>query len=97
MNKSISHFEDISTKVFQKITEDFFKNPKDFASFISGITDDLHKIGRIMIKETLEEMDTNLRDNAVRKRNWVIENRPDKQLVTVLGMVNFKKTFLQIK
>lgn len=97
MDKSIRHFQEISTKVFQKITEEFFKNPKDFASFTSGITDELHNLGRVMIQETLEEMDEMLRDSDARKRNWVIENRSDKQLVTVLGTVNFKKTFFKNK
>ena len=97
MDKSIRHFQEISTKVFQKITEEFFKNPKDFASFTSGITDELHNLGRVMIQETLEEMDEMLRESDARKRNWVIENRSDKQLVTVLGTVNFKKTFFKNK
>ena len=97
MDRSIRHFHEISTRVFQKITEEFFKNPKDFASFTSGITDELHNLGRVMIQETLEEMDEMLRESDARKRNWVIENRSDKQLVTVLGTVNFKKTFFKNK
>ena len=97
MDRSIRHFHEISTRVFQKITEEFFKNPKDFASFTSEITDELHNLGRVMIQETLEEMDEMLRESDARKRNWVIENRSDKQLVTVLGTVNFKKTFFKNK
>lgn len=97
MDKSIRHFQEISIRVFQNIIEEFFKDPKDFASFTRGITDELHSLGRFLIKETLEDMDERLRHSEERKRNWTIETRSDKQLVTVLGTVNFKKTFFKNK
>ncbi len=97
MIKSIQHFEEISTGVFEKIIGEFFRNPKDFAAFTKGITEELHKIGRMMIQEVLEEMDQRLRDSGKRKQEWVIENRPSKQLVTVLGTVDFHKTFFTNK
>ena len=64
MAKSIQHFGEISTGVFEKIIDEFYRNPTDFASFTQGITDELHRIGRLMIRETLEEMDRMLRDSG---------------------------------
>ena len=97
MIKSIKHFEEISTEVFERIIGKFFRDPTNFASFTGGITEELHKLGRLIIQETLEEMDQMLRDSGRRKRNWVVENRPSKQLVTALGTVNFRKTFFTNK
>lgn len=97
MIKSIQHFEEISTRVFEKIIGNFYRNPTDFASFTKGITEELHNVGRILIKETLEEMDQMLRDSGKRKQDWVIEQHPSKQLVTMLGTVNFRKTFFTNK
>ena len=97
MVKSIQHFEEISTGVFEKVIGEFFRDPKDFASFTQGITEELHRIGRLLIQETLEEMDQMLRDSGKRKRDWVIEQRPSKQLVTILGTVEFRKTFFTNK
>ena len=97
MVKSIQHFEEISTGVFEKVISEFFRNPTDFASFTRGITEELHKVGRILIQEALEEMDQMLRDSGKRKLNWVIEQHPSKQLVTMLGTVRFRKTFFTNK
>lgn len=57
MINSIKHFEEISTEVFKKVIGEFYRNPTDFASFTGGIVDELHKLGRLIIQETLEEMD----------------------------------------
>lgn len=97
MIKSIQHFEEISTGVFEKVIGEFFRNPTDFASFTNGITEELHKVGRLMIQEVLEEMDQMLRDSGKRRQGWVIEQRMAKQLVTVLGTVRFRKTFFTSK
>ena len=97
MIKSIKHFEEISTGVFEKIIGKFFRDPTDFASFTGEITEELHKLGRLIIQEALEEMDQMLRDSGKRKREWVIEKRAAKQMVTVLGTVDFQKTFFTSK
>ena len=86
MIKSIQHFEEISIGVFEEITNEFFRNPKDFAGFTHGITEELNKLGRMMIQEALEEMDQMLRKSGRRKQDWVIEQHPSKQLVTSLGV-----------
>ena len=97
MIKSIQHFEQISVGVFKKIIDEFFKDPIDFASFTQGITDELHLIGRLMIQETLEEMDRMLLESGKRKQSWVVEQHSKKQLVTILGTVEFRKTFFKNK
>ncbi len=97
MIKSIKHFEEISTGVFEKVIGEFFRDPTDFASFTQGITEELHALGRSLVQETLEEMDQMIRNSAKRKQNWVIEQRPSKQLVTMLGTVRFRKTFFTNK
>lgn len=95
MTKSIQHFGEISTGVFEKIIDEFYRDPADFASFTQGVTDELHRIGRLIIKETLEDMDRMLRDSGKRKQNWVVEQHSTKQLVTILGTVEFHKTFFR--
>ena len=93
MIQSIQHFNEVSTGVFEKVIGEFFRNPTDFASFTQGITDELHRIGRLLIRETLEEMDRMLRESGKRKQDWVIERRSTKQLITSLGTIDFRKTF----
>ena len=92
MVKSISYFEEKSINIFEKLEENFYKDPKDIYSYITGITEELHNIGLMMIKESLEEMNQMLIDSEVRKSDWIIEKHSDKKLVTSLGTVSFKKT-----
>ena len=51
MLNSIIYFEENCTKIFEKLENDFLKNPKNFAEYVYGITDELYKLGREMIKE----------------------------------------------
>ena len=97
MVKSIQHFEEVSTGVFETIIRKFVDNPKDFASFTYGITEELHALGRTIIEETLEELDGMICKSGKRKHDWIIEQRPKKQLVTTLGTVRFRKTFFTNK
>lgn len=93
MIKSIKHFGEVSTGVFEKLVGDFMRNPVDFASFTEGITEELHRIGQVLIQETLEEMNQMICDSGKRKQNWVVERHEKKHLLTVLGDIYFKKTY----
>ena len=95
MVKSIKHFAENSIKIFEKLEENFYENPKDFNSYVTGITEELHKLGLMMIEESLEEMNQVLIDSGVRKRNWIIEKHSSKKLITSLGTVSFKKTLFK--
>ncbi len=97
MDKSIQHFSDVSIGVFQKLQEKFYEDPTDMASFIYGISDELRSLGVQMIKETLEEIDQQLRKSGKRKLSWVIEKNCHKKLVTSLGAVDFTKTLFTNK
>jgi hypothetical protein len=97
MVKSIQHFSDISIGVFQKLQEKFYEDPTDFASFIYGISDELRKLGVLMVQEALEKIDQQLRNSDKRKQSWVIEKKCHKKLVTSLGAVDFTKTLFTNK
>lgn len=97
MVKSIQHFSDISIGVFQKLQEKFYEDPTDMASFIYGISDELRNLGVLMVKETLEQIDQQIRGSGKRKQAWVIEKNCHKKLVTSLGAVDFKKTMFTNK
>lgn len=92
MVNSIKHFAENSINIFEKLEENFYKNPKDFYTYVTGITEELHKLGLMIIKESLEDMNQMLIDSGVRKADWIIEKHSNKKLVTSLGTVSFKKT-----
>ena len=70
MFKSIQQFEESGIKKLEKIIESFMKDPKDMASFVYGIRDEVVALGLDLIKETLEDCNQMLRDSAKRKQSW---------------------------
>lgn len=97
MENSIAYFFEVSTKVFEKLIKEFYKDPKDFASFVTGIDQELHRFGIQLLKETLEEMDDGIRASGQRKQTWVIDKKFNRELVTSLGTVNFARTHFRNK
>ena len=92
MINSIKHFEEKSIPVFEKLEGDFYRNPTDVASFVTGLTEELHQVGLLMVKEVLETMNLMLKESGKRVQNWVVEKDVEKQLLTSLGMVQYTKT-----
>ena len=97
MVKSIKHFAEESIKNFEKLEDDFFKNPEQIAEYVFGITKELHKVGLLMIKESLETMNQMLKESGKRQVSWVIEKDNEKNLITSLGTVTFTKTLFTNK
>lgn len=95
MVKSIKHFAEESIGIFENLEIDFLKHPEKMAEYVKGITKELHKVGLLMIQETLEEMNQQLRESSKRKTQWYIEKDSQKQLITSLGTVHFTKTLFQ--
>ena len=92
MVKSIKHFAEESISIFEDLENEFFKQPEKIAEYVKGITKELHKVGLLMIQETLEQMNQQLKDSSKRTSGWYIEKDSQKQLITSLGTVYFTKT-----
>ena len=97
MINSIKYFEEECINRFEKLEDEFMTNPTKLAEYVYGLTDELHKLGLEMIKESLETMDQMLQKSPIRVKNWVIESHSSKQLTTSLGDVVFKKTLFTNK
>ena len=57
MHNSIKYFEEECINRFEKLEDDFIKEPQKLAEYVLGLTEELHKLGLQMIQESLEEMD----------------------------------------
>ena len=97
MVKSIQHFNEKSVLIFEKLEDEFLKDPSDIASYVRRVTEELHKTGIRMIEETLGYLDEMLNESEVRKMFWVVDRHETKQLITSLGSVNYPKTMFKIK
>ena len=92
MLNSILYFEQFCIKNFEKLEDEFLKNPKNFAEYVFGLTDLLCKLCTEMLRDSLETMDRMLCESAFRRKSWTIEAHHTKTLVTSLGDVTFQKT-----
>ena len=97
MLKSIKYFEENCISIFEKLEDDFMKNPTALAEYVIGLTAELHNLGIRMLQESLEAMDQMLQDSPIRKKSWYVESHTSKQLITSLGTVHFKKTLFTNK
>lgn len=97
MVNSIKYFEEECIKKFEKLEDDFMKEPKKLAEYVLRLTDELHKLGLQMIQESLESMDEMLQKSPIRRRHWIVESHESKQLLTSLGEVRFQKTLFTNK
>ena len=61
MIKSIQHFEKFGTEKLEKVIESFLQDPKNFASLVYGIKENVIQLGLNIIKETLEDCDEMLK------------------------------------
>ncbi len=66
MINSIKHFEEHCITNFEKLEDNFIKNPQNLAEYVYGITDELHKLGLQMLKESLETIDQMFQESFLR-------------------------------
>ena len=97
MYNSIKYFEEKCIKKFEKLEDEFYKEPEKLAEYVLGLTKELHNLGLRMIQESLEEMNQMLRKSPKRLQHWVVESHDTKQLITSLGTVTFAKTLFTNK
>lgn len=97
MYNSIKYFEEECINRFEKLEDNFMKNPQKLAEYVLGLTEELHNLGLRMIQGSLEEMNGMLRKSQKRLQHWVVESHETKQLITSLGTVTFKKTLFTNK
>lgn len=69
----------------------------DLAEFILNVESEVRKLGRVIVEETLEEMDKLICESEKRKKHWVIETPDNKSLITSLGTINYTKTLFASK
>ena len=97
MVNSIKYFEEECINRFEKLENNFMKEPQKLAEYVLGLTEELHNLGLRMIQESMEEMNEMLRKSQKRLQHWVVESHTTKQLITSLGTVTYEKTLFRNK
>lgn len=92
MNNIIQYLQETCIKRFEKIQEELYENPTQFTKFVTDIDNEVKKLGVMVIQDTLETMDIEIKKSLRRRLHWKVESTDNKQLITSLGTVHFKKT-----
>ena len=74
MYNSIKYFEEECISKFEKLEDDFIKEPQKLAEYILNLTDELHNLGLRMIQESLEEMNTAGLKRIAAARDYILSN-----------------------
>lgn len=80
MLNSIKYYEEECISRFERLEDDFLKKPTKLAVYVYGLTDELHRLGLEMIRESLESMDRMLQKSLMRLKHWGVESHNNKQL-----------------
>lgn len=73
MINSIKYFEECFG-IFEKLEDDFMKEPFKMAEYVVAMTEELHNLGLRMNRESLESMDMMLQKSPIRFKQWVVES-----------------------
>lgn len=74
MYNSIRYFEEECINRFEKLEDEFIKEPQKLAEYILNLTDELHNLGLRMIQESLEEMNTAGLKRIAAARDYILSN-----------------------
>lgn len=97
MKEIIQYFAEVCINRLMNEQEKFFKSPENFADFEKGIAESVNGLGREVIRLTLEEINQSFKDSPWRKEKWYVESTDKKQLITMLGTVEYHKTLFTSK
>ena len=76
------------TDVFRTYSDDLSK----LAEMIEGVTDEVHKLGRDLIREEWESYDEILRQHKELRKDWRIIKKDEVTRTTTLGSITYART-----
>ncbi|KUJ89706.1 MAG: hypothetical protein XD37_2086 [Thermoanaerobacter thermocopriae] len=75
------------------VFEDLLKNGMNITELVAKIKELTDKLGREAIEAIIEELDKIIKEDKRRKEKWVVERKDKKRLTTVLGDIEYERTY----
>lgn len=97
MYNSIQHFNEFGVKSIEKNIKEFLTEGKDLADLVFGLEVNLFELGRNILAEVLEDIDHQLRNSVLRKKDWEIVRKDPTELLTSFGMMKYNRTYFKPK
>ena len=98
MKNSITEIAGIITRSFEENFEKMLTEKKDISEFVIEIKKTLDQVGTVLAKEALEMLDSLVKEDSSRKRNWYVhEKSAPNTLATIFGEVHYQRTYYKHK
>jgi len=81
------------TREIMNVFEDLLKNGMNITELVAKIKELTDKLGREAIEAIIEELDKIIKEDKRRKEKWVVERKDKKRLTTVLGDIEYERTY----
>ncbi|NNG68311.1 UPF0236 family transposase-like protein, partial [Caldanaerobacter subterraneus] len=75
------------------VFEDLLRNGMNITELVAKIKELTDKLGREAIEAIIEELDRIIKEDKRRKEKWVVERKDKKRLTTVLGDIEYERTY----
>lgn len=99
MYNSIQHFVCFGiNELFKDWEKLVMEGDTDFAAVAFKLRDHLNKFGCSLLKEFIESIDNELRNDPERADKWEIVRKPSKEnFLTIFGTINYDRTYFKSK
>jgi len=81
------------TREMMNVFEDLLRNGMNITELVVKIKELTDKLGREAIEAIIEELDRIIKEDKRRKEKWVVERKDKKRLTTVLGDIEYERTY----
>ncbi|WP_192811216.1 UPF0236 family transposase-like protein, partial [Caloramator australicus] len=97
MNNIIQqHLINFTTKLIKNVEETISKE-WDLTKLVDVVKKMTDELGANIIKDFLEELDKTIKEDEKRKKGWVVERKDKKKIVTMLGEIEYARTYYKSK
>lgn len=98
MEEIIRYITEDFIKNLSNLQQEFYKSPKSLAEFILNTRKETDELCRKFIQTMIQEINDQIRQMPIRKRDWVVERKGDpKTLTSSVGDILFFKTLYTSK
>ncbi|GFR34702.1 hypothetical protein TCEA9_05140 [Thermobrachium celere] len=97
MNNIIQqHLINFTTKLIKNV-EGMLSKEWDFTKLVDVVKKSTDELERNIIKDFLEELDKTIKEDDKRKKRWIVERKDKKNIITVLGGIEYSGTYYKSK
>jgi hypothetical protein len=99
MYNSIQHFNQFGLKIIEKVIKTFIEQENhDIADLVIGLQKPLQELQCMLISETIEDLDEQLRESSERKEKWSIVRSDDcNKFMATCGEIKYQRTYFKSK